>query len=258
LGRGGGDDSVKKSRFLTGLSAPFGMTSLFPAFRSGLEPMLPVSGLAAGVGDGHDLDDAGGTFAVNQSKWKFPEQEPASRVRAGRPTLGKPRRSGSARARLQRPNLRAASGLRSRYQSKAASYRRRLRHASRQHSCAWRITAHAAASLNCAGVLPTMGWSSLCRNLVPRCACQSRPPRPLARPRQLCRRGLKSENPPELPVPQSKAIALFPSSRETSGVIWDMRASLGLCLAQLAFAWAGTERSRLRAHPPVSFPQSHL
>jgi len=58
---------------LTGLSARFSMTSLRPD----LEAVLPVSGLAAGVGYCHDLDDAGGTFAVNQSKGKFPEQKPA-------------------------------------------------------------------------------------------------------------------------------------------------------------------------------------
>jgi len=49
LAAGWGEAAVmtvsRKSRFLTGLSAPFGMTSLFPAFRSGLEPMLPVPGL---------------------------------------------------------------------------------------------------------------------------------------------------------------------------------------------------------------------
>jgi len=164
--------------------------------------MLPVSGLAAGVGDGHDLDDAGGTFAVNQSKWKFPEQE--LRVECG-PAA---QRSGASTIWVSGADFGVELEGRVpgcvKYQSKAASY------SAEASSCkSDSILAHGEllrmrqlAKLR--RVLPTMGWSSLCRNLVPRCACQSRPPGPLARPRQLCRQGLKSENPPELPVPHRK------------------------------------------------------
>jgi len=53
----------------------------------GLKALLPVSGPATGVCNCHDLDDAGGTFPVNQSKGKLSEQEPSGQVRAGCPAL---------------------------------------------------------------------------------------------------------------------------------------------------------------------------
>src|ERR1700722_6304093 len=46
----------------------------------GLEPLPPVSGLAAGVGERDDLDAPGGTFPVDHDIRKFSEEESAGGV----------------------------------------------------------------------------------------------------------------------------------------------------------------------------------
>jgi hypothetical protein len=52
-----------------------------------LPPLLPISRLSAGVSNRHDLDLSLRLFPVNQGKRKLSEQEPASLVWAGNPTL---------------------------------------------------------------------------------------------------------------------------------------------------------------------------
>jgi hypothetical protein len=76
---------------------------------------------AAGVGNGDDFNFPLEGFAINQDKWELPEQESAGQVGTNCQPGGA--RMISARARCtSASNLRAASGLRSRNHSNAASY----------------------------------------------------------------------------------------------------------------------------------------
>src|ERR1700685_2244871 len=71
---------------------------------------------------------------------------------------------------------------------------------------------HQAVSPSSAGVLRPMTWFSPCQNPARRSSSRSRLPKLLVNPRPPCRQGWKSENPPTLPVLQSRARALVPAA----------------------------------------------
>jgi len=125
------------------------------------DPLFPVSGFAAGMSDRHDLDFSGGPLPVNQKERKLSEQEPARIVGTAYPTLRSLRnldqRTIKFRVELE-GRVRAARKI---------PIKCRIIFDSRfrvQFHCP---SGHEAASLNCAGGLPSKERFSRCPSRAP-------------------------------------------------------------------------------------------
>jgi hypothetical protein len=124
------------------------------------DPLFPVSRSPAGVSDGHDLDSSAGPLPINQKERKLSQQEPAGTVRTVYPALRSPHNfdqrtiefrvefEGRAWAALQIP------------------IKRRIIFGGGFLVQFHRPSGHEAASLNCAGGLPSKARFLPCPNRV--------------------------------------------------------------------------------------------
>ena len=129
-----------------------------------LNALHPVSGPAACVRNGENLNGIGAVFPINEQIWKTTKQESSRTVRAAGPSL---RSSGDLAEGAGDRLVESNSRLR-------AAYQIPLEGSVVVGRCLvverYRFSGHAAASLDFAGGPPPKGWFSPCRNRGQRCA----------------------------------------------------------------------------------------